>query len=168
MSMDITSNTGGPIVVMGVSGCGKSTVADALAARLGVRFLDADDFHPAANVEKMRAGVALADGDRWPWLERLNRLLLDEPGVVLACSALRRAYRDRLGVGVASLQFVHLAADFDALDQRMRQRQHFMPAALLQSQFDTLEPLGGDEQGSTLDATWGVDQLVDAIAACRR
>ncbi|MEO0515287.1 MAG: gluconokinase [Planctomycetota bacterium] len=154
-------------VVMGVSGCGKSTVAEALADALGVVYADADDFHPTANVEKMRRGEPLTDADRWPWLDALSHWLADESPCVLACSALRQAYRDRLGQRQASLRFVHLAADYDTIRQRMESREHFMPATLLQSQFETLEP-PTPADALILDATQTVDQLVAAAVADAR
>ena len=153
-------------VVMGVSGCGKSTVGRALAAQCEAVFFDADDFHPEANVRKMSAGQALDDDDRAPWLERLNRLLCDTPRVVLACSALKRTYRQKLSEGTATPRFVYLHADFETLTKRMAERDHFMPPALLRSQLDTLEPPSTDE-AVVLDATLGVDQLVAAIAEAR-
>ncbi len=152
---------------MGVSGCGKSTVARGLAEALGIRFADADDFHPSENVEKMRRGEPLTDDDRWPWLDTLSHWLAEESPCVLACSALRRSYRDRLGRHQPALRFVHLAADFDTIRQRMESRAHFMPAALLQSQFDTLEPPTPGE-ALILDATLPVDQLVAAAVADAR
>lgn len=157
-------------VVMGVSGCGKSTVGRLLAAELGVAFWDADDFHPPANVAKMRRGEALTDADRGPWLDTLNGLLRTTSGGggVLACSALRRVYRDRLAAGVEPApRFAHLAAGFQTLHRRMRQREHFMPAALLRSQFDTLDPPTADE-ALILDAARPVDQLVVAIVSASR
>lgn len=133
------------VLVMGVSGCGKSSVGQALAKRLGWRFVDADDYHPARNIEKMRAGLALNDEDRMPWLDRLNALLRHSAArgqpVVLACSALKQAYRSRLAGRLGRLSIVHLQGDFDTIAARLAARQHrYMPASLLRSQFDTLEP----------------------------
>jgi gluconokinase len=132
------------IVVMGVSGSGKTTVGRALAERLGWRFRDADDFHPPANVAKMAAGTPLTDDDRWPWLDRLadelRRVLASGGNAVLACSALKQAYRDRLA-RAGDVRFVHLVGDFDTIAARLAARQHrYMPATLLQSQFAALEP----------------------------
>jgi gluconokinase len=132
------------LIVMGVTGSGKSTMGEALAQRLGWRFLDADDFHPEANVAKMAAGIPLTDDDRWPWLDRLAAILreADRAGtsVVLACSALRQAYRDRLA-GAGAVCFVHLAGDQATIAARLATRTHrYMPATLLASQFATLEP----------------------------
>jgi carbohydrate kinase (thermoresistant glucokinase family) len=132
------------IIVMGVSGCGKSTVGMALATALHIAFYDADDFHPPANKEKMRAGIALNDTDRAPWLATLNALLKSELAAgrscVLACSALKRSYRDALAAGNA-VKFVHISGTFDEIQARLAARSHeYMPATLLQSQFTTLEP----------------------------
>jgi gluconokinase len=132
------------VVVMGVSGCGKTEVGGRLAQRLGARFIDADDLHPPANVEKMRAGIPLDDADRAPWLRLLNARLREaaaagEP-VVLACSALKQRYRDSLADGVPGLRFVHLAGNRELIAARLGSRQHrYMPATLLDSQFAALE-----------------------------
>jgi len=131
------------IVVMGVAGCGKTTVGRELASRLGWAFLDADDYHPSANVEKMRSGRPLTDEDRWPWLDRLNDLLRTGGSSVLACSALKQKYRDRIAAGVEDVRWVHLTGDFDLIESRLAARKgHYMPARLLASQFETLEPPG--------------------------
>ena len=133
------------VVVMGVSGCGKTAVGSLLAQRLGARFIDADDLHPPDNVEKMRAGIPLDDADRAPWLRLLNARLREvtaagEP-VVLACSALKQRYRDTLAAGVPGLRFVHLAGSRELIAARLAARQHrYMPTTLLDSQFATLEP----------------------------
>ncbi|MEM9882420.1 MAG: gluconokinase [Planctomycetota bacterium] len=154
-----------PWVVIGVSGCGKTTVGRALAGRLGVAFFDADDFHPAANVAKMRSGVPLTDADRGPWLDALNGLLRDRPGAVLACSALRRVYRKRLASGLEpGPRFVYLAVDRATVAARMTGRDHFMPPGLMESQFATLEPPTAGE-ALVLDARQPVDQLVAAVVA---
>lgn len=147
---------------MGVSGSGKSTVAAALARRLGVPYGDADDLHPPANIAKMAAGHPLDDDDRGPWLELAGRWLADHPGgAVLACSALRRSYRDLLRRHCADLRFVHLAGAPEVIARRLADRGgHFMPRALLHSQFDTLESLQPDEVGITLDVKTPVEQLV--------
>lgn len=129
------------IVLMGVAGCGKTTVGERLAARLGWRFLDADDYHPPANVEKMRSGHPLTDEDRWPWLDRLNQLLRDGDSTVLACSALKQIYRDRIATGLEDVRWVHLAGSFGLIESRLAARKgHYMPSGLLASQFETLEP----------------------------
>lgn len=150
------------LVVMGVSGSGKSTVGAALAHRLGVPFGDADDFHPPANIAKMTAGIALDDDDRIPWLEAIGRWLAehDGQGGVISCSALKVAYRDRLRTHAPRAAFVHLHGTREVVARRQASRPgHFMPASLLDSQFATLEPLGPQEAGMVID----VDQSVDAI-----
>lgn len=131
-------------VVMGVSGCGKSTVARTLAEKRGGLFLDADDFHPPANKEKMAAGIPLTDDDRWGWLDALNAELkqqtLEARDVFLACSALREVYREKLRAGLPSLRFIYLKGSREVIARRLGERKgHFMPAALLDSQFATLE-----------------------------
>ena len=129
------------VLVMGVSGSGKNTVGEPLAQRLGWKFIDGDDYHPPENVKKMAAGIALQDEDRWPWLDRLNGMLRQEKNVVLACSALKEAYRRRLLSGIADCAIVHLRGSFELIRSRVEQRRHrYMPASLLQSQFETLEP----------------------------
>lgn len=130
------------VVVMGVSGCGKSTVGKMLAERLAVPFLDADEFHPPENVAKMAAGIPLSDEDRWPWLARLNAELHTKyDGAVLACSALKESYRRALSQGLADCRFVHLRGDIELIRARLQARQHrYMPASLLESQFAALEP----------------------------
>ena len=132
------------VVLMGVCGCGKTTIGEALAAELGWPFLDADQFHPDANVAKMAAGIPLDDADRWPWLDRIAaelRMILAGGGhAVLACSALKEAYRARIRAA-GDVRFVHLAGDFDTIAARLASRQHrYMPASLLSSQFAALEP----------------------------
>ncbi len=151
-----------PVVVMGVSGSGKSTVGAALAQRTRVRFADADDFHPPANIEKMTSGQPLNDDDRYPWLEAIGAWLGERcaEGGVMSCSALKRKYRDQLRRHCPDLIFLHLAGSPEVIGRRQASRPgHFMPASLLASQFDTLEPLQADERGVTID----VDQDIDAI-----
>jgi gluconokinase len=157
------------IVVMGVSGVGKTTVAERLADRLGHEFAEGDDFHPQANIDKMSAGVPLDDEDRMPWLRSLAAFTDERRragrATVLTCSALRRRYRDVLRQGVAETFFVHLVADRALLEERMGGREHFMPPALLQSQLDALERLGDDEPGTSVDVTDTPDRTVDTIIA---
>jgi gluconokinase len=135
------------VVIMGVSGCGKSSVGEGLSARLGIPYRDGDDLHPAANVAKMRAGVPLTDDDRWPWLDRVAQVLADDAPVIVGCSALRRAYRDRLRAGAGGpVRFIHLTGSRDVIAGRMAARSgHYMPSSLLDSQFAALEPPGPDE-----------------------
>ena len=139
------------MIVMGVSGSGKSTVGALVAGGLGARFLDGDDLHPAANKRKMRDGIALDDADREPWLRAIGEALRSRPpgsAVVVACSALKRSYRDLLRDYDPELVFVCLVATADVLRERLSARDHeFMSPSLLASQLGTLEPLGSDERG---------------------
>jgi gluconokinase len=156
------------IIVAGVSSSGKTTIAQALARRLGARFLDADDFHPPANVAKMAGGVPLDDDDRWPWLDRLNQELrtaaAEGGAVVLACSALKSVYRARLAAGVEGLQLVLLTGSRELLAARAGAREHrYMPPSLLDSQLATLEPLKPGE-GWEVDVTAPPDAIVEALA----
>ena len=163
------------ILVMGVAGSGKSTVGAGLARTFDAQFLEGDDVHPEANVQKMAAGIPLTDADREPWLATLADLLADRHArgvsTVLACSALRRAYRDRLrsAVPIGEWFLVLLAADADVLRSRLASRRgHYMPASLLESQLATLEPLDADETGATIDAGRAEgDVLAAAMAAVR-
>ena len=148
------------IVIMGVSGCGKSSVGAGLAERFGIPYRDGDDLHPTANVDKMRAGVPLTDDDRWPWLDRVATVLRDEAPMIVGCSALRRVYRDRIRQSAGGpVTFIHLAGDRAVIAERMAARTgHYMPTTLLDSQFATLEPPGSDE-ALTVD----IDQPLPAI-----
>ncbi|WP_197379639.1 gluconokinase [Mycolicibacterium mengxianglii] len=152
-----------PIVVMGVSGSGKSTVGAALAQRLRVPFADADDFHPDANIAKMSSGTPLTDDDRYPWLEAVGQWLAAHPdGGVMSCSALKRKYRDQLRRHLPQIQFVHLSGTTDVIGRRQASRPgHFMPASLLASQFQTLEPLTADENGLVIDVNKDIDSIVN-------
>ncbi len=150
------------VVVMGVSGSGKSTIGAALAQRLGVPFADADDLHPAENIAKMTRGEALDDHDRHPWLEIIGGWLAEHPdGGVVSCSALKRKYRDQLRHHVAGLEFLHLEGTREVIARRQASRPgHFMPPSLLTSQFATLEPLQPDEDGVVIDVDQPVDDIV--------
>lgn len=156
-----------PIVVMGVSGSGKSTVGAALAQRLRVPFADADDFHPPANIAKMTAGHPLDDDDRYPWLEAIGEWLAEHPGGgVMSCSALKRKYRDQLRQHCAGVRFLHLRGTAEVIARRQASRPgHFMPATLLASQFATLEPLDADEHGISIDVDQSIDAIVDSFVA---
>ncbi len=151
---------------MGVSGAGKTTVGLAASAHSGVPFLDADDLHPIANVEKMRAGIPLDDVDRAPWLDAVAAALRDEAPCIMACSALRRAYRDRLRVDAPHALLVLLQPSVAELERRVNSRPgHFMPAALLASQLAALEAPDPAEGIIVLDADRPVDELALAVAA---
>jgi gluconokinase len=153
-----------PIVVMGVSGSGKSATGSALAAALGRPFVDADDLHPVANKEKMARGIPLTDDDRWGWLDTVAERLADDSPIVVACSALKRVYRDRLRAPAPHAVFVHLQGSRELLAERMGHRVHeFMPATLLDSQLATLEPLQPDERGVAVDISPPVPEVVDNI-----
>ncbi|GGF42308.1 gluconokinase [Williamsia phyllosphaerae] len=158
------------ICVMGVSGVGKSTVGAELAARSGRSFGDADDLHPRSNVEAMAAGTPLTDTERGPWLDAvvawLDERSEDTGGVVFACSALKRRYRDRLAEASAPVFFLHLTADTDELRRRMTERKgHFMHVDMLESQLADLEPIEADENGLEIPTSGSVTETVDAILA---
>lgn len=151
------------IVVMGPSGSGKSLVGAALAARLGTGFVDGDDLHPRANVVKMTAGRPLDDGDREPWLDAVALVLVRQAPVVVACSALRRAYRDRIRSTCPGAWFIELVVGQTQLRERVTARTHFMPVALLDSQLTALEPLATDEAGVRVANDSGLDAVVTRI-----
>ena len=158
------------LVVMGVSGSGKTTVARALAAELGLTFAEADDFHPPANIAKMTAGIPLTDEDRWPWLRALRGWMADRDArsesTVVTCSALKREYRDLLRGAGGRVQFIDLEGSRELLAARMARRSgHFMPAELLDSQLDALEPPTPDEQAWTYDVTHPAAEIVAEVAA---
>ncbi len=152
---------------MGVSGCGKSTVGQGLAQRLQLRFVEGDDLHSPRNVARMAAGIALTDDDRKDWLDAIAAQLQHTPadqGVVVSCSALKRAYRDRLRSACPELQFVHLQGSRELLDARLRQRPgHYMPPTLLDSQLATLESPTPDEHALGLDMALPIDELLHHI-----
>ncbi|PAW69176.1 MAG: hypothetical protein B9S38_10470 [Verrucomicrobiia bacterium Tous-C4TDCM] len=152
------------IIIAGVSGSGKSTVGKLLAERLGCEFADADDYHPPENIAKMKAGIPLDDADRAGWLEALGDHLASRENIVLACSALKRIYRDRLRGMAGPLEFFVLSLDKESLMQRLESRDHFMPASLLDSQLATLE-LGNDVK--VIDNTLGAGEVAAGIAAGR-
>lgn len=154
------------IVVMGVSGAGKSSVGQALATQLGAQFIDGDTLHPEANVKKMAAGVPLTDEDRWPWLHLVGTQLSasTDSATIVACSALKRSYRDAIRAAAPATTFILLQADRPALQDRLTQRPgHFMPASLLTSQLETLEELQSDESGLMIESTGGIDTTVERI-----
>lgn len=151
---------------MGVTSCGKSTVAIGVAKSLGATFLEGDDLHPTANIEKMSKGIPLTDEDRLPWLVNVaEQMKLDASGVVASCSALKRSYRDELRAGVGQdILFVHLAFAKSLIAQRLQQRQsHFMNPNLLQSQFDALEPLAADERAIKITSDASPNFIVERV-----
>lgn len=158
------------VIVMGVSGCGKSTIARSVASIAQWPFGEGDDFHPPANVAKMHAGTPLTDDDRWPWLRTIADWMRGEAAAgrscVVTCSALKRAYRDLLGDRLPGICFVHLHGDRQVLHDRIAARSdHFMPSTLLQSQFDALEPLQPGESGVVLNVAADPDTLVSQALA---
>jgi carbohydrate kinase (thermoresistant glucokinase family) len=155
------------IVVMGVSGCGKSTVGGEMAARLGWPFEEGDRYHLPASVAKMSAGIPLEDSDRWPWLEKLAALIGEHQAAgrssILACSSLKRAYRDLLRTGAPRVRFLHLHGAREVLQARLDARKgHFFPPELLASQYATLEPLAPDEDGLVVDVALPPEAQVEA------
>ena len=158
------------IVVMGVSGSGKSTVAEKLVERLGWEFAEGDDFHPGANVAKMRAGTPLDDEDRRPWLRTVADWIGEREragrSVIVTCSALRRSYREALRDGHPSVWFAHVTVDPEVLRDRLRKRTgHYMPSSLLESQLATLEPLQDDEPGAAVSGAGSPDERTSAPSA---
>lgn len=154
------------VVVMGVTGCGKTTVGRILAEQLGWQFFDADDFHPPENVEKMRQGIPLDDTDRTPWLDNLRTVLEKEyrSGVVLACSALKRRYRQMLSPAHISVNFAFLNGPYELIDQRLKARTgHYMNPALLKSQFDSLEEPTEDERAVRIDVGRAPEEIARQI-----
>ncbi|MFD0040732.1 gluconokinase [Streptomyces anulatus] len=165
-------NTPHVIVVMGVAGTGKTTIGPLLAAALGVPYAEGDDFHPPANIAKMSAGTPLDDDDRWPWLDAIGTWAHGRAGLggVVSSSALKRVYRDRLRDGAPDALFLHLTGDRALIEERMADRKgHFMPTALLDSQFATLQPLQADEAGVSVDVSGTPEEITRrAVAALRR
>jgi len=151
------------VIVMGVSGSGKSTIGNLLAERLGLPFLDGDDFHPPENVARMAAGMPLTDADRLPWLENLNAKLLQNQRAVLACSALKESYRKVLARGLTDCRLVHLRGSIELIRARLAERKHrYMPASLLESQFAALEP---PQNAIEVDVSEDVPRCLEAIVA---
>ena len=153
------------VVVMGVAGCGKSTVAEAIHERLDYAYAEGDDFHPQANIDKMSAGIPLTDEDRWPWLQVINKWMLAREALgentVVSSSALKRSYREALSENVPTF-FIHLSGTQELIQQRLNERKgHFMPPALLPSQFAILEPLSPDENGVEVSIEGSVDAMVE-------
>jgi gluconokinase len=155
------------VLVMGVAGCGKSTLGSRLAQALGCELIEGDDFHPPANLEKMAAGIALDDGDRWPWLARLGEELQRRSGhAVLSCSALKRCYRDLLRSAVPGLRIVHMDIGPEHAAERVSARPgHVFPASLVASQFRTLESPAGEPGVYSVDARDAIAAQADAVLA---
>ena len=156
------------VVVMGVAGTGKTTIGPLLAARLGVPYAEGDDFHPPANIAKMTAGTPLTDEDRWPWLDAIGDWAHGRAGLggVVSSSALKRSYRDRLRAAAPGVVFVHLTGSRELIEDRMSHREgHFMPTALLDSQFATLQPLEPDEAGVAVDVAGSPEEISGRAAA---
>lgn len=156
------------VVVMGVSGTGKTTVGQGIARALGCDFTEGDTLHPAVNVEKMRSGTPLTDEDRWPWLRRVAAAIGEHEAagldLVVTCSALKREYRDLLRRGHPSVWFAHVDTPREVLARRLSERQgHFMPGSLLDSQLATLEPLAADEPGHRYDGQGSPEETVTAL-----
>ncbi len=156
------------VVVMGVAGCGKTSVGELLAKHLGWPFLEGDAFHPQINKDKMAAGTPLTDADRFPWLDEIAGAMRrhDAAGedAIVTCSALKRSYRDRLRAGAANVHFVHLTGTRAVLEQRIGARTgHFMPASMLDSQLATLQPPGPDEGAIIVDIDRTPERIVDEI-----
>jgi len=173
MALSVENQQPPVIVVMGVSGVGKTTVARLLAERLAVPYAEADDFHPPANIAKMSAGIPLDDQDRDPWLRALGGWLgarsTAGTGGVVTCSALKRRYRDTLRAYCPDAYFLHLSGSHGLVEDRLAHRVgHFMPTSLLDSQYATLEPLQADERGTVLDVGPAPDRLVDLATAALR
>lgn len=152
------------MVIMGVAGCGKSSVGEALSGRLNIPYRDGDDLHTPQAVQKMRDGIPLTDDDRWPWLDRVAHVLCTEAPILVGCSALKRAYRDRIRASAGGpVTFVHLSGSRDLIASRMAARTgHYMPTSLLDSQFAALEPPGPDE-AITVDIDQTLPAITDAI-----
>ena len=168
MGKKIEGRPGPAIVFMGVSGCGKTVIGRKLADALGYRFIEGDEFHPPANIDRMKQGIPLDDAHRAGWLDAVGAAIAstaEDSGVIAACSALKRSYRDRLRRHSPTLHFVHLRIDKATARQRVAGRKgHFMPATLVDSQFEALEPLQEDEAGAVLDGAPPIDVLVRQAA----
>lgn len=149
------------VVVMGVSGCGKTTIGELIAAHYKGEFVDADDLHPASNREKMSQGIPLTDEDRWPWLDLVGKTLAQSESIAIACSALKKSYRQKILEMCPETLFIHLHGNRELLHRRMNSREnHFMPSSLLDSQLATLELLEAGEPGYELDINQTEDEIL--------
>ena len=154
------------IVVMGVTGCGKTTVGIALAESLGIEFIDSDVLHSEANKRKMSSGIPLTDSDREPWLQEVSKALQSHESIVVACSALKKSYRSTILAGAPTTKFVHLSGSQALIFARLSERSHhFMPIGLLDSQFQTLEHLDDTETGKVFEISKPVNQIVNDVIA---
>ena len=155
------------VIIMGVSGCGKSTIGKKLAQKLGCSFLEGDDFHPTENITKMKKGIPLTDQDRLPWLKKISEKCAHENNIgnnlVVACSALKKQYRLILN-NAHNYELVHLFGDLKTIKRRMEERNHFMPIKLIESQFETLEPPAKEEDAIATEINLPIEALVDKIA----
>ena len=155
------------VIIMGVSGCGKSTIGKKLAQKLGCSFLEGDDFHPTENITKMKKGIPLTDQDRLPWLKKISEKCAHENNIgnnlVVACSALKKQYRLILN-NAHNYELVHLFGELKTIKQRMSKRDHFMPIKLIESQFETLEPPAKEEHAIATEINLPIEALVDKIA----
>lgn len=155
------------VIIMGVSGCGKSTIGKKLAQKLDCSFLEGDDFHPTENITKMKKGIPLTDQDRLPWLKKISEKCAHENNIgnnlVVACSALKKQYRLILN-NAHNYELVHLFGDLKTIKQRMSKRDHFMPIKLIESQFETLEPPAKEEDAIATEINLPIEALVDKIA----
>ena len=166
----MSSPTPRHIVIMGVSGSGKTTISTLLSEQLGWTAAEADEFHPEANIAKMSAGIPLTDEDRWPWLDSIRNWMSSQAGTghstIVTCSALKHSYRDVLATASGEVHFIHLNGDAAVLSERMKTRSgHFMPASLLPSQLSTLEPLADDEPGLVIDILKPPTEIAEEILA---
>lgn len=153
------------IVLMGVTGSGKSTIGAALAEKLGITFIDSDNLHPESNKKKMNSGTPLSDSDRLPWLQAVSNALQSHEEIVVACSALKKNYRAKILADSPKTQFIHLAGSRELISARLSQRKHeFMPIELLDSQFETLEPLEPGERGRIIEISPPVEEIVKEIS----
>lgn len=152
------------IVLMGVTGCGKTTVGAALADKLGITFIDSDALHSETNKKKMSSGTPLSDSDRQPWLQAVSDALQGHEKIVVACSALKKSYRAKILAGAPTTRFIHLVGSQELISARLSERSHeFMPIELLDSQFQTLEPLEQSERGKVVEISQPIEKILDEI-----
>lgn len=154
------------IVLMGVTGCGKTTVGTVLAEKLGITFIDSDHLHSELNKKKMSSGIPLNDSDRQPWLQAVSDTLQRHENIIVACSALKKSYREKILAGAPTAYFIHLVGSQELISSRLSKRSHeFMPIELLDSQFEILEPLEQSEAGKVIEISQSIGEIVDEITA---